>query len=201
MYMDKKSAELLKKMCSILEIVRWSCLISEVLLIGLFLIFVSDKGIYNTIFGSIRIDYLQLIFKNDLALNKDKMSGWLPLLFLSIAVWVFIIYKSVKTVEEICSFTIINHSPFDRTVSDYITRLAKYIFAGGIVYNIINVCRIIYSKQIINFDVLLNTDYVTQIDFAFHPKISFLIVAALIYLLSFIFRYGQELQQLSDETL
>ena len=122
-------------------------------------------------------------------------------MFLSIAVWVFIIYKSVKTVEEICSFTIINHSPFDRTVSDYITRLAKYIFAGGIVYNIINVCRIIYFKQIINFDVLLNTDYVTQIDFAFHPKISFLIVAALIYLLSFIFRYGQELQQLSDETL
>ena len=42
--MDKKSAELLKKMCSILEIVRWSCLISEVLLIGLFLIFVSDKN-------------------------------------------------------------------------------------------------------------------------------------------------------------
>ena len=198
--MDKKSAELLKKMCSILEIVRWSCLISEVLLIGLFLIFVSDKGIYNTIFGSIRIDYLQLIFKNDLALNKDKMSGWLPLLFLGIAFLVFIIYKSVKTVEEICSITI-NHRPFDKRVSNYITRLAQYIVAGGIVFNILDVCRIIYFKQIINFDVLLNTDYVTQIDFAFHPKISFLIVAALIYLLSFIFRYGQELQQLSDETL
>ena len=196
--MDKKSAELLKKMCSILEIVRWSCLISEVLLIGLFLIFVSDKGIYNTIFGS--IDYLQLIFKNDLALNKDKMSGWLPLLFLGIAFLVFIIYKSVKTVEEICSLTI-DHSPFDKRVSNYITRLAQYIVAGGIVFNILDVCRIIYFKQIINFDVLLNTDYVTQIDFAFHPKISFLIVAALIYLLSFIFRYGQELQQLSDETL
>ena len=200
MYMDKKSAGLLKKMCSILEIVRWSCLISEVLLIGLFLIFVSDKGIYNTIFGSIRIDYLQLIFKNDLALNKDKMSGWLPLLFLGIAFLVFIIYKSVKTVEEICSLTI-DHSPFDKRVSNYITRLAQYIVAGGIVFNILDVCRIIYFKQIINFDVLLNTDYVTQIEFAFHPKISFLIVAALIYLLSFIFRYGQELQQLSDETL
>ena len=198
--MDKKSAELLKKMCSILEIVRWSCLISEVLLIGLFLIFVSDKGIYNTIFGSIRIDYLQLIFKNDLALNKDKMSGWLPLLFLGIAFLVFIIYKSVKTVEEICSLTI-DHIPFDKRISNYITRLAQYIVAGGIVFNILDVCRIIYFKQIINFDVLLNTDYVTQIDFAFHPKISFLIVAALIYLLSFIFRYGQELQQLSDETL
>ena len=130
--MDKKSAGLLKKMCSILEIVRWSCLISEVLLIGLFLIFVSDKGIYNTIFGSIRIDYLQLIFKNDLALNKDKMSGWLPLLFLGIAFLVFIIYKSVKAVEEICSLTI-DHSPFDKRVSNYITKLAQYIVAGGIV--------------------------------------------------------------------
>lgn len=200
MYMDKKSTELLKKMCSILEIVRWSCLISEVLLIGLFLIFVSDKGIYNTIFGSIRIDYLCLIFENDLALNKDKMSVWLPLLFLGIAFLVFIIYKSVKTVEEICSFTI-NHSPFDKRVSNYITRLAKYIFAGGIVFNIINVCRVIYFKQMINFDLLLNTEYVTRIDFDIRPKISFLLVAALIYLLAYIFRYGEELQKLSDETL
>ena len=156
--------------------------------------------VINILSLKISVERRFFLFKNDLALNKDKMSGWLPLLFLGIAFLVFIIYKSVKTVEEICSLTI-DHSPFDKRISNYITRLAQYIVAGGIVFNILDVCRIIYFKQIINFDVLLNTDYVTQIDFAFHPKISFLIVAALIYLLSFIFRYGQELQQLSDETL
>lgn len=129
--MNDKSKDLLKKMCFILKIVRWVCLISVVLLIGLSLFYAFNKDIYNTLFGSIRIDYLQLIFNDDLALNKDNM----------------------------------------------------------------------YFKQIINFDLLFNTKYVTQINFGIRLHLSFLVFAALIYLLSYIFRYGQELQQLSDETL
>ena len=79
--MNDKSKDLLKKMCFILNIVRSVCLISFVLLIGLCLFFTFNKDIYNTLFGSLRIDYLQLIFNDDLALHKDKMSIWLPLIF------------------------------------------------------------------------------------------------------------------------
>ncbi|MFR3430205.1 MAG: hypothetical protein ACLTTH_08970 [Holdemanella porci] len=79
--MNDKSKALLKKMCFILEIIRGACLISVVLLIGLSLFYAFNKDVYNTLFGSIRIDYLQLIFNDDLALNKDKMSRWLPLIF------------------------------------------------------------------------------------------------------------------------
>ena len=93
--MNDKSKALLKKMCFILEIIRGTCLISVVLLIGLSLFYAFNKDVYNTLFGSIRIDYLQLIFNDDLALNKDKMSMWLPLIFLIKAIFVFIIYKCV----------------------------------------------------------------------------------------------------------
>ena len=77
----------------------------------------------------------------------------------------------------------------------------KNIYRRGIVFNILEVCRVMYFKQIINFDLLFNTKYVTQINFGIRLHLSFLVFAALIYLLSYIFRYGQELQQLSDETL
>ena len=70
--MNDKSKDLLKKMCFILKVVRWVCLISVVLLIGLSLFYAFNKDVYNMLFGSIRIDYLQLIFNDDLALNKDK---------------------------------------------------------------------------------------------------------------------------------
>ena len=198
--MNDKSKDLLKKMCFILKIVRWVCLISVVLLIGLSLFYAFNKDVYNTLFGSIRIDYLQLIFNDDLALNKDKMSMWLPLIFLITAIFVFIIYKAVQTIESICTIAM-DHTPFDVRVSNHIKKLAKYILAGGIVFNILEVCRVMYFKQIINFDLLFNTKYVTQINFGIRIEFSFLIFAALIYLLSYIFRYGQELQQLSDETL
>ena len=198
--MNDKSKDLLKKMCFILKIVRWVCLISVVLLIGLSLFYAFNKDVYNTLFGSIRIDYLQLIFNDDLALNKDKMSMWLPLILLITAIFIFIIYKSIQTIESICTIAM-DHTPFDVRVSNHIKKLAKYILAGGIVFNILEVCRVMYFKQIINFDLLFNTKYVTQINFDIRLHLSFLIFSALIYLLSYIFRYGQELQQLSDETL
>lgn len=198
--MNDKSKDLLREMCFILEIVRGTCLISVALLIGLSLFYAFNKDVYNTLFGSIRIDYLQLIFNDDLALNKDKMSMWLPLIFLITAIFVFIIYKAVQTIESICTITM-NHTPFDVRVSNHMKKLAKYILVGGIVFNILEVCRIMQFKQTINFDLLFNTKYVTQINFDIRLHLSFLVFAALIYLLSYIFRYGQELQQLSDETL
>lgn len=198
--MNDKSKDLLRKMCFILEIVRGACLISVALLIGLSLFYAFNKDVYNTLFGSIRIDYLQLTFNDDSALSKDKMSIWLPLIFLITAIFVFIIYKAVQTIESICTITM-NHTPFDVRVSNHIKNLAKYILVGGIVFNILEVCRVLYFKQILNFDLLFNTKYVTQINFDIRLHLSFLVFAALIYLLSYIFRYGQELQQLSDETL
>ena len=198
--MNDKSKDLLRKMCFILEIVRGTCLISVALLIGLSLFYAFNKDVYNMLFGSIRIDYLQLIFKDDLALNKDKMSMWLPLILLITAIFIFIIYKSIQTIESICTITM-DHTPFDVRVANHIKKLAKYILAGGIVFNILEVCRIMQFKQTINFDLLFNTKYVTQINFDIRLHLSFLVFAALIYLLSYIFRYGQELQQLSDETL
>ena len=198
--MNDRSKDLLKKMCSVLKVVRQVCLISFALSIGLSLFYAFNKDVYNTLFGSIRIDYLELIFNDDAALHKDKMSMWLPLILLITAIFIFIIYKSIQTIESICTITI-DHTPFDARVANHIKKLAKYILAGGIVFNILEVCRVLYFKQILNFDLLFNTKYVTQINFDIRLHLSFLIFAALIYLLSYIFRYGQELQQLSDETL
>ena len=198
--MNDKSKDLLKKMCFVLEIVRGTCLISVALSIGLSLFYAFNKDVYNTLFGSIRIDFLQLIFKDDTALHKDSMSMWLPLILLIIAILIFIIYKSIQTIESICKIAM-DHTPFDVRVANHIKNLAKYILAGGIVFNILEVCRIMQFKQTINFDLLFNTKYVTQINFDIRLHLSFLVFAALIYLLSYIFRYGQELQQLSDETL
>ena len=198
--MNDKSKDLLKKMCSVLKVVRQVCLISFALAIGLSLFYAFNKDVYNTLFGSIRIDFLQLIFKDDTALHKDSMSMWLPLILLIIAILIFIIYKSIQTIESICTIAM-DHTPFDVRVANHIKNLAKYILAGGIVFNILEVCRVMYFKQIINFDLLFNTKYVTQINFGIRLHLSFLVFAALIYLLSYIFRYGQELQQLSDETL
>ena len=73
--MNDKSKDLLKKMCFVLEIVRGVCLISVALLIGLSLFYAFNKDVYNTLFGSIRIDFLQLMEINCVGLIPDSISS------------------------------------------------------------------------------------------------------------------------------
>lgn len=70
--MNDRSKDLLKKMCSVLKVVRQVCLISFALSIGLSLFYAFNKDVYNTLFGSIRIDYLELILMMMLLCIKIK---------------------------------------------------------------------------------------------------------------------------------
>ena len=186
--MNARSKKLIGKMCFVLKIVRQLFLIATVLSALLCLFFVFHKDIFSkTTIGSLRIDYLLLIFKNDLPMYKEKMTVWTSLILFALAVLFFIIYRGIRTTESICKITV-NTTPFDGTVSSYLVRLAGYVLLGGMVWNGISVLRIIPA-------------YVSKIDFRIHFSPGFLVMTALIYLLSHVFRYGQELQKLSDETL
>ena len=49
--------------------------------------------------------------------------------------------------------------------------------------------------------LLLLSEKISHVEFMFVFDLSFLVVYGVLLLLSYIFRYGEELQQLSDETL
>lgn len=199
--MNARSKKLIGKMCFVLKIVRQLFLIATVLSALLCLFFVFHKDIFSkTTIGSLRIDYLLLIFKNDLPMYKEKMTVWTSLILFALAVLFFIIYRGIRTTESICKITV-NTTPFDGNVSSYLVRLAGYVLLGGMVWNGISVLRIINFQHTIDFQLLFNPAYVSKIDFRIHFSPGFLVVTALIYLLSHVFRYGQELQKLSDETL
>ncbi len=48
---------------------------------------------------------------------------------------------------------------------------------------------------------LFNFENVIKYEYRFRPDTSFLIVALVIFLLSYVFKYGEQLQRESDETL
>lgn len=86
--------------------------------------------------------------------------------------------------------------PFDSMVSSGFRRLGWLTIGTGIAANL--------------FDLIGKTAAVKMLTHAEMPygvavqhniSLSFLFIAALLFLLSYVFRYGEELQQLSDETL
>lgn len=91
--------------------------------------------------------------------------------------------------------------PFQHEVSQSLKTAAKYVFAMGIVGNIGIVVEDVLFPLVYDLPNLLLGDAITHITVRYQMDLNFLISFAVLLLLSYVFRYGENLQQLSDETL
>ena len=91
--------------------------------------------------------------------------------------------------------------PFDTIVSTNLKKLAKLSINLGILGNIIILSEQIMTVFVYDLPGLLISDKITHVGGMFNVDLTFLIYWAILLLLSYVFRYGEELQQLSDETL
>lgn len=91
--------------------------------------------------------------------------------------------------------------PFHACVSANLKKMAWLSLLGGIAANVVKILMQIALVRGFNIAELLSNDKITKITFNYSFNLTFVLVAAILFLLSYIFRYGAELQQLSDETL
>ena len=113
---------------------------------------------------------------------------------------VLILQPCVKIVREILQ-PMTEGKPFHISVSENLKKLAK---RGIVLCILVNGMEIIGTTMyVLGFDLagLLVGEKITHVTYNAEFDLTFLIVAAVLYLLSWIFRYGEELQQLSDETV
>jgi len=91
--------------------------------------------------------------------------------------------------------------PFDSVVSTNLKKLAALSIHLGIFYNIIILSEQIIAVFVYDLPSLLLSEKIVHVGGMFQVDLTFLIYWAILLLLSYIFRYGEQLQQLSDETL
>ena len=91
--------------------------------------------------------------------------------------------------------------PFDSSASINLKMLAKLSIRVGILWNIIVLSETIIMVFVYDLPGLLMSEKIRHISGTFQVDLSFLIYWAIFTLLSYVFQHGQQLQQLSDETL
>ncbi|MBR4991058.1 MAG: hypothetical protein IKY96_07845, partial [Oscillospiraceae bacterium] len=91
--------------------------------------------------------------------------------------------------------------PFDSIVSTNLKKLAKLSIVIGILYNIIILSEQIITVFVYDLPGLLISEKIAHVGGMFQVDLTFVVCWAALLLLSYVFRYGEELQQLSDETL
>ena len=94
-----------------------------------------------------------------------------------------------------------NGEPFHNTVSLHLSKIARYVCSLGIGMNLQVIISNILLTKAYGLHLLLLSEKIPHVKFFFTFDLSFLFVSGILLLLSYVFRYGEELQQLSDETL
>ena len=88
--------------------------------------------------------------------------------------------------------------PFSKGISDDFKKLGWFLIDWGAVYNVFD----LFLKNQLALRLLpVMGDGPVEVGIEHHIDLTFLIIAFVLFLCSYIFRYGEELQQLSDETV
>ena len=91
--------------------------------------------------------------------------------------------------------------PFASIVSTNLKKLARLSINLGILANVIILADQIISVFVYDLPGLLISEKITHVGGMFEVDLSFIVFWAILMLLSYVFSYGEQLQQLDDETL
>ena len=159
-----------------------------------------DPNMIGTGYENFDVGFLELTVAESYAPDK-----WMILLqaAITLAVSCRLMYdarRGVGYIREILD-PMKEEKPFDTIVSTNLKKLAKLSINLGILGNIIILSEQIMTVFVYDLPGLLISDKITHVGGMFNVDLTFLIYWAILLLLSYVFRYGEELQQLSDETL
>ena len=195
-----------KKLDRILEIVHIvlgalaiACIVGVALIAAAYIL-KWDPAMIGTGYESFDLGFLELQITPDFAPDK-----WLVLLQAAITLLVScrLAYegrRGVGYVREILQ-PMAEEKPFDSIVSTNLKKLARLSINLGILFNIIILSEQIIAVFVYGLPDLLLSEKITHVSGMFTVDLTFLIYWAILLLLSYVFHYGEELQQLSDETL
>ena len=183
----------------VLFAVSIACIVFLVL-IALAYVLKWDPAMIGTNYENFDIGFLELTVAESFAPDK-----WMVLLqaAITLAVSCRLMYdarRGVGYIREILE-PMKEEKPFDSIVSTNLKKLARLSISLGILGNIISLSEQIMTVFVYDLPGLLISDRITHVGSMFQVDLAFLVYWVILLLLSYVFRYGEHLQQLSDETL
>ena len=195
-----------KKLDKVLEIAHIvlgalaiACIVGVALIAAAYILKL-DPSMIGTGYENFDVGFLELTIADAYAPDK-----WLVLLQAAITLLVStrLFYdgrRGIGYIREIL-LPMKEERPFESIVSTNLQKLAKLSIHLGIFYNIIVLSEQLMAVFVFDLPGLLVGEKITHVGGMFSLDLTFLIYWAILLLLSYVFRYGEQLQQLSDETL
>jgi len=197
------SAKKLDKVFEIVHIVLGAVMVAAIvfiILIGLAYVLKWDPEFIGTGYSSFEVGFLELEIAPSHSPDKWLILAQVAFTLLVSCRLFYDARRGVGYIREILK-PMTEEKPFDSIVSTNLKKLAKLSVNLGILWNIIILAGQVMAVFVYDIPGLLISEKITHVGGMFKVDLTFLVYWAILMLLSYAFRYGEELQQLSDETL
>lgn len=146
-------------------------------------------------FGDVKLDFAEPQIVDNTFMTIE-MGTTMVMALISIAVTCYLI----KVLRKVLA-PMIEGQPFDGTVSINIKKLGITIIADGLIIDIIEAIGSNMAFYIYDVAALFLSDNISKVTINSEISLSNVLVGVLVIMLSYVFRYGEELQKQADETL
>lgn len=195
----KNTAEMLNSFCKIgfgicVSIAILLAIIAIVIALGGESI-ITEDGFATLTLGNVDFEISHEYFP-DLSFSKTLFFLTFGLASVSVVVGAFFL----KFVQKIFK-PLIEENPFDGTVSKNITKLSNFVLIGGGIASVISTVGQALILKSFDLEKLFLNENIIGINIDNDLDLSFVWVFLIIRMLAIVFKYGEELQKESDETL
>ena len=190
------------RMYSIVNVLEKILLVGiALILIGIVAVFFVPKDSYMSQSTTLTLGNIALELNERLLPNQQIQVWRIAVGLLAAALIVAVTYYGFRIVKSILS-PMKEGRPFDEKVSTSIRKLGTLVFWGGLVSQVAEyVTETMLVQKYVNLTDLFKEGIVNKITVNYTFSLTFMFIAFILYLLSYVFEYGQELQRESDETL
>ncbi len=199
----KKTAGILEKVFKVLRIMLDIGLVACLVALGILaagLIFGLEAEQIGTFSRSVELGFAELRFAEAYAPDQRAI-----LLFAAAEVLMTLLYLGAGRIAVRCVQEILNPmakgEPFAGLVSGKLKQLATLTLVLGLAAEGIRMVEQTVTANMMDLQSLLLSEKIAGVSLNYEMDLTFLLVFAALRLLSYVFRYGEELQKLSDETL
>ncbi|MGN0334600.1 MAG: hypothetical protein ACI4DV_02895 [Lachnospiraceae bacterium] len=191
----RRIAKAMDKIAAIVSVIWF---VSSCLMLAAAAIISVGDGSFNSYvikLGSVELEVLSAYGPSSEFMEKRLVAG-----ILMVAVLGFFVVYAVRIVRKILS-PMKEGLPFDDAVYKNLKKMGILILIGGAVYESARLFIDYMVFKVYDIPGLLLNEKISEcrLDLDFDP--GFIIIGAVVFMLSYIFRYGTELQRQSDETL
>ncbi|MBR5230909.1 MAG: hypothetical protein IKW00_01525 [Clostridia bacterium] len=197
------TAKTLDKVLHVFEIITKVAFVASIvaaLLLSAVLIFDIEPSMVGEMDYTVGIGDFVFELAEGVAPSTDKLM-LVELITLALMIPVFFVgIKAVKALRKVLQ-AMAEGNPFHAGISKQIRKLAFFELVVGILDNVANSIVPMISFDSFALKNILLSDKIAAVTYAPVFDIGFLIVVGITLLLSYVFAYGEQLQNLSDETL